>query len=135
MKIIKIRFADNRIYGTTDDGRELWQSLLYYKRLRNASDQQREQYTINAYGIRWDGLDEDISFESFEYPDPEPTGLSRFFLTHDELNVSSIARRLGISQSLLSQYISGTKKPSEARRNEIVQAVHAIGRELSSASF
>lgn len=135
MKIVKIRFADERIYGTTDDGRELWQSLLYYKRLRNASEQQREQYTINAYGIRWEELDEDISFESFEYPDPEPSGLSRFFLKHDELNVSSIARRLGISQSLLAQYISGTKRPSAERRNEIMHVVHAIGHELANASF
>lgn len=33
MKIKKIWFADERIYGETDDGRVLWQSLLYYKRL------------------------------------------------------------------------------------------------------
>ena len=43
MKISKIWFADDRIYGLTDDGRELWQSLLYYRRLRNATDEERAE--------------------------------------------------------------------------------------------
>ena len=42
MKISKIWFENNRIYGLTDDGRSLWQSLLYYKRLLNATPEQRE---------------------------------------------------------------------------------------------
>ena len=36
MKISKIWFDGDRIYGLTDDGRTLWQSLLYYRRLRQA---------------------------------------------------------------------------------------------------
>lgn len=135
MKIIKIRFADNRIYGTTDDGRELWQSLAYYRRLLNATPAQRECYTIGAYGIRWEELDEDMSFESFEYDDPEPSGLSLFFLKHEEINASAIARRLGINQSLLAQYIKGTKRPSEARKEEILQAIHELGNRLQQVSF
>lgn len=50
---------------------------------------------------------------------------------HPELNASAIARRLGISQSLFAQYISGTKKPSEKRMNEILASVRDIGRELA----
>ena len=135
MKIIKIRFADNRIYGTTDDGRELWQSLLYYKRLYNATPKQRENYKINAFGIRWDELDEDISFESFEYDNHEPTELSSFFLTHDEINVSAVARIMGINQSLLAQYIKGIKNPSEVRKKEILRTIHSIGKDLQNAHF
>ena len=48
MKISKIWFADDRIYGLTDDGRELWQSLLYYKRLRNATDEERANYVCTT---------------------------------------------------------------------------------------
>ena len=62
MKITKIWFDDGRIYGQTDDGRTLWQSLLYYRRLLTASDEERNEYTINSFGIRWEKLDEDISF-------------------------------------------------------------------------
>ena len=64
MKIKKIWFADDRIYGETDDGRVLWQSLLYYKRLRNATPTQRENYEMDDEGIYWPALDEDVSFES-----------------------------------------------------------------------
>ena len=134
-KIIKIWFSGDRIYGLTEDGRELWQSLLYYKRLLHATSAQREKYTINAFGIRWEELDEDVSFESFFYPEPEPQGVSRFFLTHPELNVSAVARQLGIGQSLFAQYLNGTKRPSAKRKDEILQAVHRIGHDLQSATF
>ena len=41
----------------------------------------------------------------------EETFLYRIFISHPELNASAVARRMGISQSLMSQYISGIKKP------------------------
>lgn len=135
MKITKIWFENNRLYGLTDDGRTLWQSLLYYRRLLNASEEERNDYEINAFGIRWEKLDEDVSFESFEYDDPEPTGISKVLLSHPELNMSAIARRLGIQQSLLAAYANGTKKPSEKRANEIIKAIHTIGQELMSVSL
>ena len=59
MVLTKIWFADNRIYGETDDGRTLFQSLLYYKRLLNATDEQRNNYHISRMGIHWEELDED----------------------------------------------------------------------------
>ncbi len=75
MKIKRIWLADNRIYGVTDDGRVLWQSLLYYKRLKNAACEQREDYEMDDEGICWPFLDEDVSFESFEYENPKPKGI------------------------------------------------------------
>ena len=130
MKISKIWFADDLIYGLTDDGRELWQSLLYYKRLRNATDEERANYEMDDEGIHWYDLDEDVSFESFEYDDPEPTGISRIFLSHPELNASAVGRRLGISQSLMAQYINGTKKPSKERERLIMDEIILISQEL-----
>ena len=130
MKISKIWFANDRIYGLTDDGRELWQSLLYYKRLRNATDEERANYEMDDEGIHWYELDEDVSFESFEYDDPEPTGISRIFLSHPELNASAVGRRLGISQSLMAQYINGTKKPSKERERLIMDEIILISKEL-----
>ncbi len=130
MKISKIWFANDRIYGLTDDGRELWQSLLYYRRLRNATDEERANYEIDDEGIHWYDLDEDVSFESFEYDDQEPTGISRIFLSHPELNASAVGRRLGISQSLMAQYINGTKKPSKERERLIMDEIILISQEL-----
>ena len=51
MKIKRIWFADNRIYGETEDGKVLWQSLLYYKRLLNATPEQRANYEMDDEGI------------------------------------------------------------------------------------
>lgn len=130
MILTKIWFADNRIYGQTDNGKTVFQSLLWYKRLNNATDEQRNDYEMDDEGIHWYALDEDISFESFEYDDPEPQGISRVFLSHPELNASAVARRIGISQSLMAQYINGMKKPSKERENLILNEVQAIGREL-----
>mgnify|MGYP004445283015 FL=1 len=130
MIITKIWFADDRICGQTDEGKTVYQSLLWYKRLRAASEEQRNDYEIDDEGIHWYALDEDISFESFEYDDPEPKGISRVFLAHPELNASAVARRIGISQSLMAQYISGMKKPAQEREELIWNEVKAIGREL-----
>ena len=130
MRISKIWFADDRIYGLTDDGRTLWQSLLYYRRLRNASDDERADYEMDDEGIHWFALDEDVSFESFEYDDPEPAGVAKVFLSHPELNAAAVGRRMGISQSLMAQYINGTKKPSKERERQILDEVASIGREL-----
>ncbi len=133
MKIQKIWFEDDRIYGLTDDGRTLFQSLLYYRRLMNATEAERQDYEMDDEGIHWYQLDEDVSFESFEYDDPEPIGISRIFLSHPELNASAVGRRLGISQSLMAQYINGTKKPSKEREQIIKKEIANIGKELQTA--
>lgn len=46
----------------------------------------------------------------------EETFLYRIFISHPELNASAVARRMGISQSLMSQYISGIKSPHKKGR-------------------
>jgi len=45
-----------------------------------------------------------------------------------EINVSSIARRMGIPQSVMASYLCGAKKPSESRKAEIEKMLHQIGR-------
>lgn len=107
----------------------LW-FLLYYKRLKNATHEQCEDYEIDDEGIYWPLLDEDVSFESFEYEDPEPTGISLIFLSHPELNAIEIGKRLGISQGLMTQYVNGTKKPSAECEREILQEIKNTANEL-----
>ena len=133
MKITKIWFENDRIYGLTDTNQTVWQSLLYYKRLRNANDIERENYEIDDEGIHWYNLDEDVSFESFEYDDPEPRGISKLFLSHPELNAVAIGKRLGISQNIMIQYVNGISKPSKERERLILNEISAVGRELVAA--
>ena len=123
VKISKLWFADNKIFIRTESGIELWQSLLWYSRLRYATDEQRNNYRFSYSGIHWPDVDEDISFESFSYDNPEPIGISRLFLNHPELNVSAVARRMGMKQCLLASYINGAKKPSAKREAKIWNTV------------
>ena len=77
MKILEIWFDADYIYGRDENGKEHGQSLLWYPKLRDASDEVRNQYTFGLGGIHWRGLDEDISFESFEYDDAEPCAMQQ----------------------------------------------------------
>ncbi|MDR0749736.1 MAG: XRE family transcriptional regulator [Tannerellaceae bacterium] len=52
------------------------------------------------------------------------------FKDHPELNVSSVARRLGIPQSVMASYLCGIKKPSKERENEIIDTIRKIREEL-----
>lgn len=135
MKICKVWFENDRIYVLTDDGRTMWQSLLYYRRLREATDEQRDDCEIDDEGIHWERLDEDVSLESFEYDNPEPEGVSRLFLTHPELNESAIARRLGIDRNVMRQYVSGMSKPSPVTEQLIFNEVRRVGSELASVKL
>lgn len=135
MKIVKIWFDSDYIYGTDDTGHTWRQSLLWYKNLRKASNEQREKYTFGFDGIHWRELDEDISFESFAYEDAEPTKLQRFFLTHPEINVAEFAKMIKINPSLLRNYINGFKKPSREREQLILNQIHLIGKEYMALSL
>lgn len=103
---------------------------FYYHRLKNATEEQRGNCELGAFGIHWEEIDEDVSYESFEYDNPEPTGISRLFLTHSEINASAVASRMGIQQSLLTQDIRGIKKPSKECKQALLATIHEIRQEL-----
>jgi hypothetical protein len=135
MKIKKIWFDGDYIYGMDERNNTYRQSLLWYSKLRNASAEERERYTFSTIGIHWRELDEDVSFESFGYEDAEPSKLQRFFLTHKEINVSEFARMIGINAALLRNYINGFKKPSKEREGQILEQIHKIGAEFMEVVF
>ena len=130
-KIERIWFEGEWLYGLGDDGVIYRQSLLWYGRLMNASDEERGHYEISTIGIHWPSLDEDVSFESFEYPEAEPSRLQRFFLTHPEINVSGFARKFGMNPSLLRSYVNGFKIPSEQKEQGILRMIHKLGEEYA----
>ena len=66
----------------------------------------------------------------FFFNKKEENELYAFFMAHPEINASAVARRLGMSQSLLAQYISGAKIPSKERLEMIKAEIREIGKEL-----
>ena len=129
ISVKKIWLTDEAVWIRTADGREACELFSDYPRLSNATPGQRAHYTVDQYGINWPEIDEDLSFEGFFFK-KEYTDLYKLFLAHPELNASAVARRMGISQSLFAQYISGTKKPSKERLELIYSTIHTVGEEL-----
>lgn len=129
VQIEKIWLTDTAVWIRTADGREAHEIFDEYPRLKFASQDQRENYESDAFGIHWPELDEDLSFDGF-FRKRNETILYKLFIAHPELNASAVARRLGLAQSLLAQYISGAKKPSPEREKLILAEIRKIGEEL-----
>lgn len=132
-KIEKIWLTDCAVCIRTADGREALENFEDYPRLKYATQQQRENFEVNAFGIHWPDIDEDLSFEGF-FQKKDRNSLYKIFIAHPELNASAVARRLGLAQSLLAQYISGTKRPSAERAEMIKMEIRKIGEELLNVS-
>ncbi|MDR1880293.1 MAG: DUF2442 domain-containing protein [Tannerellaceae bacterium] len=131
-KVNRVWTDDTAVYIETSDGRVFNERFEHYPRLKYATPAQRSAFEYNDEYIRWDGLDEDLSIEGFMREKPaEDNDLRRLFKEHPELNVSAIARRIGISQSVMASYLCGIKKPSAVREREIKEAIRQTGRELA----
>lgn len=81
-----------------------------------------------------------LSFEEdgFIYEEDEISlvpDLESFFEFYKGINPKSLSERTGMDQTLLSQYIKGTKKPTAAQTRRIWQGVQQIGRELAEVRF
>ena len=136
-KIKNIWFDESRIYMKTTEGRDLSRPLEAYPELKEASMEQRNDFSIDEEGtsIRWEALDADMHISSF-YETGEPNRqneVAAMFKRFPWLNVSEVANAIGINKSLLARYIYGISKPSEQRLNQIRVTLHALGTELLSA--
>ena len=56
-----VRFDDDTMWVTLNDGRTLGVPLAWFPRLLSATMQQRCEFEISPAGLHWDQLDEDIS--------------------------------------------------------------------------
>jgi hypothetical protein len=134
--IVKLWFEAGRIYILTDEGNTYNRPLEAFPRLLEATPEQRAKFEIGLDGddVHWDEIDEDIHISSF-YMTAEPNTdnpIADIFKRFPWLNVSEVARTLGINKSLLSRYIYGIKKPSEKRTQQIIGTIRQLGREMAS---
>lgn len=61
--------------------------------------------------------------------------LPSFFEFYKVINAKALSERIGMSQSLLSQYINGIKKPSGNQTRRILSGVQTLGKELTAIQF
>lgn len=135
METIKnVWFENERIYMLSSEDKVYSRPLEAFPILKEATDAEREAYSIEMRGtaLRWKQLDEDVHISSF-YTVAEPVytnEIAAIFKRFPQLNVSEVARYVGINKSLLAKYIYGIKKPSDIRVMQIKEALHTIGSQL-----
>ena len=136
-KILQVWFDDERIFIRTDKGNEFSLALEIFPRLKDATPEQRNAVVIEPWGdaMRWEEIDEDIHISTF-HEDLKPVHdneVAALFHQFPQLNVSEVARLIGINKSLLAQYIYGVKVPSKDRMKKIKSALHQLGLDLAKA--
>jgi hypothetical protein len=131
IKVKKVWIDNTAVYVETENG-EIYKELFNnYTRLRYATQEQRSNFEYDNIGIHWEDIDEDLSFEGFKNKSEiRETELYKIFKQNSEINVSAVARRMNISQSLMAAYICGVKKPSKLRYEKIEKTLHNIGKDL-----
>lgn len=80
---------------------------------------------------------EEYEKEGHEMPDLEMTFKYDIWAFFDKypISITPLAKRLGINPSLMRQYVSGNRTPSQKRLEEIEAAIHEFGRELSEVAL
>ena len=61
--------------------------------------------------------------------------LKQFFESYRVINAKFLAERIGMNETLLSQYVKGRKKPSKQQVEKIIAGINEIGNELSELSL
>jgi len=59
----------------------------------------------------------------------------QFFQYYKVINAKFLANKIGMNPTLLSQYVHGRKKPSDAQTEKILLGIHQIGQELSEINL
>lgn len=63
--VSKIRITDDSIIVEFRDGHIGEAMFSSYPRLAQACETERKNYTLSHFGIHWQKIDEDLSFEGF----------------------------------------------------------------------
>lgn len=86
---------------------------------------------VDAVNLAVEDEELQYSFDEFELI----YDMESFFSFYKVINAKALSKRIGMNQSLLSQYISGIKKPSSKQTTRILREVQQIGKELSEVRF
>ena len=85
-------------------------------------------YAVEAMNIYLVDHGRLITAENIEFE----IDLKQFFQYYRVINSKFLAKRIGMNETLLSQYVNGRKKPSATQTSKILSGIQEIGRELSN---
>ena len=90
--------------------------------IRNANEAVNLYYEDQEIILRHNNLKFELDFK-------------QFFQYYNVLNSKLLAHRIGMNPTLLSQYVTGHKKPSETQTERILKGIHQIGQELAEINL
>jgi predicted RNase H-like HicB family nuclease len=61
--------------------------------------------------------------------------IQEFFMLNDYINITTLAKRIGMNSSLLRQYAKGIKFPSLKQVNKIENTIRELGNQLSKTEL
>jgi hypothetical protein len=70
LHIVNVWTDDTAVYIKTDKGQVFCEKFAEYPRLRNATPERRKHFRQGTFGLRWEELDEDFSFNGFMSKQP-----------------------------------------------------------------
>lgn len=82
--------------------------------------------SVEALNFYLEDYDIEISERNIDFE----IDLKQFFTYYRVINSKFLAKRIGMNETLLSQYVHGRKKPSEKQTQKILLGLQEIGREL-----
>ncbi len=88
----------------------------------------------NAYEaveFYFEEMDTKIDFKNLKFE----IDFKQFFKHYRVINAKFLGEKIGMNPTLLSQYVSGVKKPSIKQSEKILNGIHQIGQELSSINL
>jgi hypothetical protein len=62
---INVWFEDDKIFIQTSNGEKRSHPLSWFPKLQKASKEVLESFTLSPFGIHWEKLDEDLSYDGF----------------------------------------------------------------------
>jgi hypothetical protein len=73
-RVANVEFTDDVLSVALMDGRTISVPLVWYPRLLNASEKERQNWQVSGggYGIHWPDVDEDLSTEGLLRGAPAP---------------------------------------------------------------
>jgi hypothetical protein len=73
-RVVEVAVTEDTLTVTLMDGRVISAPLVWYPRLLNASEAERQNWTIagGGYGIHWPDIDEDLSTDGLLRGAPAP---------------------------------------------------------------
>ena len=85
----------------------------------------------------WEDTKLDFKEDGIRVPELEieyTFDVGALFNYYDFINVAGVSREIGISEAVMRQYAVGTRRPSQERKQQIVQGIKSLAKKIEVVS-